>query len=128
MLTLPMAANTTDKPDTADQTVVAIDGQSQFYVNALEVSEADLPTRLQNVFENMTERTVYLKGDQDAPYWRHHGDDGRAAEGRDRHGRPHHGKAGRRQAAKGDAVMATPTCTTAPRGSSRARSPKPRRT
>jgi biopolymer transport protein TolR len=68
VLTLPMAANTTDKPDTADQTVVAIDGQSRFFVNALEVSRADLPTRLQAVFENTTERTVYLKGDQDASY------------------------------------------------------------
>ena len=68
LLTLPMAANTADKPDTADQTVVAIDAQSRFYVNALEVSKADLATRLQNIFDNVAERTVYLKGDQDAPY------------------------------------------------------------
>jgi biopolymer transport protein TolR len=67
-LTLPMAANTSAKPDTADQTVVFVDANSKFYVNTLEVSRADLPSRLQNVFENITERTVYLKGDQDAPY------------------------------------------------------------
>ena len=68
VLTLPMATHTADKPDTADQTVVAIDGQSRFFVNAVEVSRADLATRLQNVFDNTTERTVYLKGDQDASY------------------------------------------------------------
>ena len=68
VLTLPMAANTTDKPDTADQTVVAIDGQSRFFVNSLEVSKSDLATRLQNVFDNTAERTVYLKGDKDASY------------------------------------------------------------
>ena len=67
-LTLPMAANTSAKPDTADQTVVFVDANSKFYVNTLEVSRADLASRLQNVFENITERTVYLKGDQDAPY------------------------------------------------------------
>jgi biopolymer transport protein TolR len=68
ILTLPMATNTTDKPDTADQTVVFIDGQGKFYVNMVEVNKADLSTRLQNVFENTSERTVYLKGDQDAQY------------------------------------------------------------
>ena len=67
-LTMPTAGNTVAKPDTADQTVVFVDANSKFYVNTIEVTKADLPTRLQNVFENTTERTVYLKGDQDAPY------------------------------------------------------------
>jgi biopolymer transport protein TolR len=68
VLTLPMAVNTSAKPDTADQTVVFVDANSRFYVNTLEVSKNDLSSRLQNVFENTTERTVYLKADQDAPY------------------------------------------------------------
>jgi len=68
VLTLPMASNSSDKPDTADQTVVFVDAHSKFYVNTLEVTKADVASRLQNVFENTTERTVYLKGDQDAPY------------------------------------------------------------
>ena len=67
-LTLPTAINTAEKPDTADQTVVFIDAQGKFYVNTLEVSKADLASRLQNVFDNTSERTVYLKGDQDAQY------------------------------------------------------------
>ena len=37
-VTLPEAGNTGDKPDTQDQTVVAIDSRGKFYVNALPVS------------------------------------------------------------------------------------------
>jgi biopolymer transport protein ExbD len=68
VLTLPSAANATDKPDTQDQTVVAIDAQSRLWVNSLEVPEADVISRLQSILENKTDRTVYLKGDKDAPY------------------------------------------------------------
>jgi len=47
---------------------VAIDANSRLYVNSLEVPEADVITRLQTILEDKTDRTVYLKGDQDAPY------------------------------------------------------------
>ena len=67
-LTLPFAVNTTEKPDTQDQTVVFIDAYSKLYVNTIEVSEADLVPRLQTVLEERAERTVYLKGDKDVPY------------------------------------------------------------
>ena len=36
-VTMPEAANTGEKPDTQDQTVVAIDSRGEFYVNALPV-------------------------------------------------------------------------------------------
>ena len=68
IMTLPMANNTADKPDTADQTVVFIDAQSKFFVNALPVDKADIVTRLQAAFENLQEKVVYLKADTDAPY------------------------------------------------------------
>ena len=68
VLTLPAAANASDKPDTQDQTVVAIDANSKLWVNSLEVPEADVITRLQSILEDKTDRTVYLKGDKDAPY------------------------------------------------------------
>jgi biopolymer transport protein ExbD len=68
VLTLPPAQNAADKPDTQDQTVVAIDAKSNLYVNSLEVPEADVIARLQGILENKTDRTVYLKGDVDAPY------------------------------------------------------------
>ena len=36
---MPEAANTGEKPDTQDQTVVAIDSRGAFYVNALPVTD-----------------------------------------------------------------------------------------
>ena len=68
VLTLPAAVNAVDKPDTQDQTVVAIDANSRLWVNSLEVPEADVIPRLQSILEDKTDRTVYLKGDKDAPY------------------------------------------------------------
>jgi biopolymer transport protein TolR len=67
-LTLPSATNTSDKPDTADQTVVFVDAQGRLYVNQIEVPAAEVSNRLLAVFEDKTDRTVYLKGDRDAPY------------------------------------------------------------
>jgi len=67
-LTLPTAFHRTDKPDTADQTVVYIDRNNKLYVNAIEVPAADVAARLGNVFETKTDRTVYLKGDAEASY------------------------------------------------------------
>ena len=45
-LTLPSAKNTTDKPDTQDQTQVFIDAQGLLYVNRDQVTEADAVARL----------------------------------------------------------------------------------
>jgi biopolymer transport protein TolR len=68
VLTLPTAVNTTDKPDTSDQVVVFVDANSKLYVNTIPVAEADVVGRLQTVLEDKKEKTVYLKGDKDAPY------------------------------------------------------------
>jgi len=67
-LTLPTAINTVEKPDTADQTVVFIDAQSKLYVNTVEVTGETAIDRLNAALENQADRTVYLKGDRDAPY------------------------------------------------------------
>ena len=67
-LTLPVAANTAEKPDTADQTVVYIDASNRLYINALEMTEAELVNRLKSILEEKAEKTVYLKGDRDAQY------------------------------------------------------------
>jgi|SRR5215471_60657 len=65
----PEAANSTDKPDTQDQTVVAIDSRGHFYVNAIPVNDqADLVPRVQKALEDKKEKIVYLKGDRDAKY------------------------------------------------------------
>ena len=46
-IALPEAGNSTEKPDTQGQTVVAIDSRSMFYVNALPVTPRELVPRVQ---------------------------------------------------------------------------------
>ncbi len=65
---LPLADNTTEKPDTQDQTVVAVDSQRQLFVNSIPVSEREAVDRIKFALEEKAERIVYLKGDTDAPY------------------------------------------------------------
>src|SRR5215212_5884704 len=65
---MPEAANTGEKPDTQDQTVVAINARGEFYVNALPVSSDNLIPQVQRVLEDKKEKIVYLKGDKDASY------------------------------------------------------------
>jgi biopolymer transport protein ExbD len=67
-VTMPEAANTGEKPDTQDQTVVAIDSRGAFYVNAIPVAPDDLVPRVQRVLEDKKEKIVCLKGDKDAKY------------------------------------------------------------
>ena len=67
-ITLPEANNTGDKPDTQDQTVVAIDSRGKIYVNAIPAPNEDLVPRVQRALEDKKEKLVYLKGDKDAQY------------------------------------------------------------
>lgn len=67
-LTMPTARNTAEKPDTSDQTVVFIDGQSKLYINAVELGEGELISKLTATLEDKADKVVYLKGDKDAPY------------------------------------------------------------
>ncbi|HWP99628.1 MAG TPA: biopolymer transporter ExbD [Vicinamibacterales bacterium] len=65
---LPEAANTVDKPDTQEQTVLHITANSGFYVNGVPVRREEMLDRLQTVLEEKTEKIVLIKGDTDAPY------------------------------------------------------------
>jgi biopolymer transport protein TolR len=67
-IALPEAGNSTVKPDTQGQTVVAIDSRSRFYVNALPVTPEELVPRVQRALEDKKEKLVYMKGDKDAKY------------------------------------------------------------
>jgi biopolymer transport protein TolR len=67
-VTLPQAGNTTDKPETQDQTVVAVDRNNRLYVNSVEVRSSELVTRVQDALDKTKERIVLIKADQDAPY------------------------------------------------------------
>jgi len=68
LITLPQAENTTDRPETQDQTVLHIDAQGKFYVNSLEVPGGDVVSRIQLALEDKTEKIVYIKGDHNASY------------------------------------------------------------
>lgn len=67
-VTLPEAGNSTQKPESEAQTVVAIDSHSLFYVNALPVTREELVPHVQRVLAHRTEKLVYMKGDKDARY------------------------------------------------------------
>ena len=65
---LPQAANTADKPETQDQTVVAVTSDKRLYLNGIPVQEGDLPNQIQTLMETRKEKVVLIKGDEDAPY------------------------------------------------------------
>ena len=65
---LPTAANTTDKPETQDQTVLAIGRNKELYVNAKPVTEGELATRINEILENKKEKVVLIKADEEVEY------------------------------------------------------------
>jgi len=67
-VTLPIADNTVDKPETQNQTVVAVDSKNKFYVDGIQVERAQMADRVKTKLEDKTERIVLIKGDQDASY------------------------------------------------------------
>ena len=67
-VTLPVADNTVDKPETQNQTVVAVDSKNKFYVDGLPVERAVMADRVKTKLQDKTERIVLIKGDQDASY------------------------------------------------------------
>jgi biopolymer transport protein TolR len=65
---LPKATNTTEKPETQGQTVVAITSDGRFYVNTVEVSKDRLQARIAEIFETSETRVVIIKADVDVEY------------------------------------------------------------
>jgi len=65
---LPTAANTADKPETQQQTVVAINRDQVLFLNAKAVAEGTLATRIAEAFETKKEKVVLIKADEDVPY------------------------------------------------------------
>ncbi len=65
---LPVAGNTTDKPETQDQTVIAIAANKDMYLNAKPVREAELATKINELLENKKEKVVLIKADEDVEY------------------------------------------------------------
>jgi biopolymer transport protein TolR len=65
---LPTAANSADKPETQNQTVVAVTAKGDYYVNGVPIPETDLRRRVEELLEDKTEKIVLIKADEDAPY------------------------------------------------------------
>ncbi|MCC7416443.1 MAG: biopolymer transporter ExbD [Acidobacteria bacterium] len=67
-LTLPVAANTLDKPETSEQTVIAVAKDKTLYVNAKSVLEEDMADRVKEILEQRTEKIVLIKADEEVDY------------------------------------------------------------
>jgi biopolymer transport protein ExbD len=65
---MPSAANSSDKPETQDQTVVAIDKNDRFFVNGIPVRREELRVKVEDILENKKERIILIKADEDAKY------------------------------------------------------------
>jgi biopolymer transport protein TolR len=65
---LPTAANSAEKPEVSGQTVVAIDAGGKYYVDGLPIPETDLRRRIEDKFQDKTEKIVLIKADEDAAY------------------------------------------------------------
>jgi biopolymer transport protein TolR len=65
---LPTAANSADKPETQDQTVVAVTANGEYYVNGVPIPDTDLRRRVEEILEDKTEKIVLIKADEDASY------------------------------------------------------------
>jgi len=67
-LRLPEATNSVDKPETQEQTVLAISKDGSFFVNTKPIAEQEMTTRVNEILENKKEKIVLIKADQEAPY------------------------------------------------------------
>ena len=67
-LKLPTAANSGEKPETQDQTVLAIDASKRYYVNAKEVAKSEMQRRVQEILDTKSQKIVIIKADDDVEY------------------------------------------------------------
>jgi biopolymer transport protein TolR len=67
-VTLPLAANSSEKPETQDQTVVTIDRGKNVYLNAVPVPSGQLQSRVTSVLEDKSDKIVIIKADEETPY------------------------------------------------------------
>jgi biopolymer transport protein ExbD len=65
---LPQAGNTSDKPETQNQTVVAVTADRRLYVNSVQVRSDDFLTRVRDALDQTAEKIILIKADEDAPY------------------------------------------------------------
>ena len=67
-LKLPVASNYTDKPESQEQTVVAIDADKRVYLNAVFIEDTELGTKVEEILKSKTEKIVLIRADQEVDY------------------------------------------------------------
>jgi TolR protein len=65
---LPPAQNSVEKPQIQNQMILAIGANKQFYLNAKQVAEAELATKINEALEGKTEKVVLIKADEEVEY------------------------------------------------------------
>jgi biopolymer transport protein TolR len=67
---LPTAANASPKPQSQDQTIIAIGANRSMFVNAKPVQEAELATKVSELLENKAggEKIVIIRADEEVEY------------------------------------------------------------
>ena len=65
---LPTATNTVDKPEVQGQTVIAISKDKGLYLNAKQVGEGELATKVTELLENSKDKVVLIKADEEVEY------------------------------------------------------------
>ena len=65
---LPTATNTVDKPEVQGQTVIAIAKDKGVYLNAKQVQEGELATKVTELLENSKDKVVLIKADEEVEY------------------------------------------------------------
>jgi biopolymer transport protein TolR len=65
---LPVADNTVDKPESQDQTVVAIAANKSMYLNAKPIQENELTSKINEILESKNEKIVLIKADEEVEY------------------------------------------------------------
>jgi len=65
---LPVASNYVDKPESQDQTVIAIAADRTIYLNARYVPDDELATRVEEILANKVEKIVLIKADEEVDY------------------------------------------------------------
>jgi len=65
---LPVAANSANKPETQDQTVLAIKADKTLWVNGVQVRETELRQRVEEILESKKEKIILIKADEEVEY------------------------------------------------------------
>jgi biopolymer transport protein TolR len=65
---LPVAANSADKPETQEQTVLAIKADKTLWVNGIQVRDTELRQKVEEALETKKEKVILIKADEDVEY------------------------------------------------------------